>query len=214
MLPPDGSFEDGAVPEDDPYETAMAELHAAVDGPELLFEALSGLPFMDDVYVQMQARNLAMVNAHIADVEKELMAEWAAADRMPTGSVLFASALTQMWLFALYELLRTWRQRVRERSPALPEEERASVLERLERFKTVYAELEGVRVTLAKHEVPKAKNRPAEAAGYARVDYLTGAMTYPWSDKNDIWTMSSRPGLVEGVLLAASDRDLPSPPEV
>ena len=42
------------------------------------------------------------------------MAEYIETERTPLQTAVFASALSQLWIFGLYELLRTWRQRARE----------------------------------------------------------------------------------------------------
>ena len=35
-------------------------------------------------------------------------------ERTPSDTAMFVSAQSQMWIFALYELLRTWRSRTRK----------------------------------------------------------------------------------------------------
>lgn len=84
------------------------------DESEALNQVLTSLPLMDDMFLRMQAQNIAMVNAHIKDVERAMYREYMEHDRTPIPEALFASALSQMWIFAFYELLRTWRQRVGE----------------------------------------------------------------------------------------------------
>jgi hypothetical protein len=62
----------------------------------------------------MQAVNIDLVDGHLEELEAELLQEYMANDRPPLPSMMFVSALSQMWVFAAYELLRTWRQRARE----------------------------------------------------------------------------------------------------
>jgi hypothetical protein len=125
-----------------------------------------------------------------------------------------------MWVFSLYEFLRTWRRRaeriieigdqyVRTRqdkkarylakviSDAKGKEKHvrtalsfyAEHLSRVsdpafvEDVKGYHAKTQGLfqavealRVTLAKHEVPKSKMLMAEAPGYARLDIFTGSL--------------------------------------
>lgn len=77
-----------------------------------LATALCELPLLgDDLFMRMQANNLAMVDGFITNLEYEVLQEWFHEERTPMPGTFFLSAQTQMWLFALYELLRTWRQR-------------------------------------------------------------------------------------------------------
>src|SRR5689334_4980844 len=61
----------------------------------------------------MQAMNLAIVDSYIEDIELQVLREYIDQERTPIQIALFSSALAQMWVFALYELLRTWRQHMR-----------------------------------------------------------------------------------------------------
>jgi hypothetical protein len=79
-----------------------------------LHEVLRGLPLLEEVFLGMQAMNVDVVGAYLEELEAELLQEYIERDRMPVQSALFISALSQMWVFAVYELLRTWRHRVRE----------------------------------------------------------------------------------------------------
>jgi hypothetical protein len=81
--------------------------------PDLL-KVLLDLPLFDDLYLQMQAQNLAVVDLHIENLEGELLTVFYRTDSTPLPEMMFVSALSQMWVFSTYELLRTWRQRVRE----------------------------------------------------------------------------------------------------
>ena len=47
----------------------------------------------------------------------------------------------------------------------------------------LFRSIESLRVTLAKHEVPKTKGFAAEAPGYGRVDMLTGSMYWHFATK-------------------------------
>lgn len=84
------------------------------------------LVLFDNVYLSMQGMNIAINDGFITEMEYKLLREYFEIERTPTQSALFVSAQSQMWIFALYELLRTWRQRVRklfkwEKSGALDE---------------------------------------------------------------------------------------------
>jgi hypothetical protein len=79
-----------------------------------LIQAVQSLPLMDDdLYLHMQVMNLGVVDDFLVDLERQLLREYMESDRTPVPDALFVSALSQMWLFAVYELLRTWRQRCR-----------------------------------------------------------------------------------------------------
>jgi hypothetical protein len=74
---------------------------------------LRGLVFFDDVFLHMQAMNVAIVDPLITEAELNLLGEWIESERTPGPSAMQVSALSQMWIFALYELLRTWRERIK-----------------------------------------------------------------------------------------------------
>ncbi len=79
-----------------------------------LIKAIQALPLMDDdPYLYMQVMNLGVVDDFLVDLERQLLREYMEIERTPMPEALFASALSQMWIFAVYELLRTWRQRCR-----------------------------------------------------------------------------------------------------
>jgi hypothetical protein len=78
-------------------------------------DALRSLPMLgEDFYLQMQALNLGVVDDFLVDLESELLREYMELEKTPVPSAVFVSALSQLWIFGVYELLRTWRQRVRE----------------------------------------------------------------------------------------------------
>lgn len=79
-----------------------------------LSETLRSLPLLDDLFLAMQTLNIELVDDHIEDLETELLREYIEMERTPIANALFVSALSQMWVFAVYELLRTWRQRAQE----------------------------------------------------------------------------------------------------
>ncbi len=92
------------------------------DGPEYrraeeiglseLRDALGRLQlFGDDPYLRMQAFNLALVDQTLTRLEYEVLEKLNAEERTPIPETAHLSALSQMWIFATYELMRTWRQR-------------------------------------------------------------------------------------------------------
>ena len=79
-----------------------------------LASAPQALPLLaDDLYLKMQAVNLAAVDTLLEGMETQLLHEYIELDRTPIPTFTMVSALSQLWLFGVYELLRTWRQRAR-----------------------------------------------------------------------------------------------------
>lgn len=77
--------------------------------------ALQNLPLLgDDLYLRMQAMNLGIVDEYLRQIESELLRTFMAEEKTPFPEAVFVSAQSQLWIFGLYELLRTWRQRCGE----------------------------------------------------------------------------------------------------
>jgi len=72
------------------------------------------LPIMDDLYLRMQAINIDMVDIYLMDMEHQLLMEYMETDKAPLELTLLVSALSQLWIMGLYEILRTWRQRAKD----------------------------------------------------------------------------------------------------
>jgi hypothetical protein len=84
------------------------------------------LVLFDDMFLNMQGINVSIVDGFVTDQEYALLREYFEIERTPTQQAMFVSALSQMWIFAVYELLRTWRGRIRslkkwKDSGAIPE---------------------------------------------------------------------------------------------
>ena len=75
--------------------------------------AFRTLPLLDQHYLHMQAMNLDLIDRFLISCETDLIREYLQTERTPP-STMFVSALGQLWLFGLYELLRTWRQRAQD----------------------------------------------------------------------------------------------------
>lgn len=191
--------------------------------PVGIAEALESLPLFDDLYLHMQALNLDLVDRFLMDQEDDLLREYMESERTPSLSATFVSALSQLWLFGLYELLRTWRQRVKDvlrwykEFRIVPESDRQARLQAersqfearsatpgiaegfiwqayervaidesfgeiirkaLDRTERIFRRIEAFRITLAKHELPKAKNSFARAPGYGRIDMASGSISW------------------------------------
>lgn len=78
-----------------------------------LREALWSLSMFDDLYMRMQATNLGIVDTFLTGIEYEVLQE-SFSDRPDRSGLYFLNAQSQMWMFSAYELLRTWRERVRD----------------------------------------------------------------------------------------------------
>ena len=109
------------------------------ESPIGIEEALEELPLFDDLYLHMQALNLDLVDRFLMDQEDALLLEYMENERTPSFSATFVSALSQLWLFGLYELLRTWRQRGKDvlrwdkEFRSVPESERQARLQKEKR---------------------------------------------------------------------------------
>lgn len=200
-----GEFEDGEQP---PY-CPLSEID-----PSALNAALRSLYLLgDDPYLSMQAVNLGIVDPFISELEESLLGKLDDEDRTPVPDAMFVSAQSQMWLFAAYELLRTWRQRCSEmikwhenggleiklrtleedrEFPHFGRDIRAkqikkvigdpSLIEKIaddgRRVHMMFARLEALRVSLAKHEVRGSRGSIALAPGYGRINRWCGALDY------------------------------------
>lgn len=171
-------------------------------------DALQSLPLFEDLFLRMQALNLDMVDGYIEDMETHLLREYMEIERTPVQNALFVSALSQLWVFGLYELLRTWRQRVGEvikfgegLTALVGPERETQIAEQKERIKKaseaaldrmyywepfelaatddtfidklrnaidqtemLFRRIEALRVSLAKHEVPKVEGRVCDGS--------------------------------------------------
>ncbi len=77
------------------------ELHNALDKLSLLG---------DDLYLHLQAVNLGVVDNFMNQLELDLRSKMYDDDK-PLELMHLVSALSQMWIFSAYELMRTWRGR-------------------------------------------------------------------------------------------------------
>ena len=77
-------------------------------------QTFRGLVLFDDVFLNMQAMNISIIDKFITEYEYALLDEYLETDRTPINTAMFVSAQSQMWIFAIYELLRTWRARIKK----------------------------------------------------------------------------------------------------
>ena len=70
------------------------------------------LPFFeDDFYLGMQAMNVGVADSVITQHEYELLRQYHEIEKTPFESAMAVSALSQMWIYGIYEVLRMWRDR-------------------------------------------------------------------------------------------------------
>ncbi|MEZ0219103.1 MAG: hypothetical protein ACAH22_02285 [Tardiphaga sp.] len=80
-----------------------------------LRDALRSIHLLDeDPYLTMQATNVSLVEYLIMGLEGDVLQKLWQEERTPGPEAAFLSAQTQMWFFAVYELLRTVRSRSRD----------------------------------------------------------------------------------------------------
>jgi hypothetical protein len=78
-------------------------------------EAIRSIPLIDDdLFLGMQAFNLGVVDELLKDWETQLLARLIEEEKTPMPDAIYVSAISQLWAFGVYELLRTWRQRARD----------------------------------------------------------------------------------------------------
>ena len=213
--------------------------------PNALTSALRGLFLLgEDPYLTMQVTNLSIIDTWLTGLEGDLLRLHARRDGTQLAEAMFLSAQSQMWIFAAYELLRTWRARAKDtlklaKNGGLPlkiadlrkdvgfqhinREIRADLLARAEadpsllellgvdlrRTHIVFARMEALRVSLAKHEVLGRPNMMAYAPGYARINSFTGSMQFEVSAGRNIYDVISRRDLADE-LRAVADGEPPS----
>ena len=74
---------------------------------------LKYLPFYeDDLYLGMQAMNSGLADCHVTQMEYELLRTYIEIEKTPTELALTVGALSQMWAYGTYEVLRMWRDRM------------------------------------------------------------------------------------------------------
>src|SRR5262249_7981770 len=94
---------------DEPDDVPQYRDRADVGMNELV-AALNSFQLMYDPYLSMQIYNLALVDQFIMELEEDVLRKLMQEERTPSET-MFLSAQSQMWIFAAYELMRTWRER-------------------------------------------------------------------------------------------------------
>lgn len=102
--------------DDDEFERDDGPRYGRIESiaPGELMASLRRLQFFDsDMFMRQQAHNLDIVDQFLLKVEERVLKELIEGDRTPMEAY-FLGAQSQMWMFAAFEVLRTWDQRVRD----------------------------------------------------------------------------------------------------
>ncbi len=97
------------------YDAEENEDIPYISEDELDFDIISAcikkLPFFnDDLFLGMQAINVGITDQSITNWEYGVLRELFTSDKTPEATYAL-SAFSQMWIYALYEILRMWRDR-------------------------------------------------------------------------------------------------------
>lgn len=99
----------------EPEDNSPGEPEEPEESRPSLAEALQSLPLLEDnMYLRMQALNLGVVDKLLEGLERQLLSEYIEQESTPIPTAMLVSATSQLWVFGVYELLRTWRQRARQ----------------------------------------------------------------------------------------------------
>ncbi len=198
-------------------------------------DLLWNLPLFDDLFLSMQGQNVMLVDLYLRDLERDLLRELIEIERTPFPATLIVSALSQMWIFAVYELLRTWRQRVKDlkhdaqksavqqsghsKLAGLYYEDQLAHLRKKPAYakeldravnltEPLFRRIEALRMNLAKHEVPKLHRVPAMAPGYGRIDGITGSISWQIDLGNNLVDLVSRRSLADQLKTLVVDQNV------
>jgi hypothetical protein len=215
-----------------------------------LSQALGTLHLLgDDPYLRMQASNLAIIDHFIMRLEWTALRKRYDDEKEDLVDTIFISAQTQMWIFAAYELLRSWRQRAKDvlrlskagglamKADGLDRElpyrhpgrrVRADQLRRIigdpsivnaieldiRRTHILFAELEHLRVAIAKHEVSGKPKSVAYSPGFGTFNRWNGSLEYEIGFEGAIMSMLSRRSIAESLRYLSQPSDPPSDEEL
>ena len=240
---------DGTEVPDDCYDGPRYKRASKIDSSALR-EALCKLHLLgDDVFLRMQAFNLAIVDQFLMNLEYQVLRKLIDEDGTPVGEAAFLSAQSQMWIFATYELLRTWRARAREMIKWVESgglEQKLAVYEKddgymhfgreyragqirtvladpnkldairrdLKRTHILFARLEAIRVSLAKHEVRKKKGSVALRPSYGRINKWCGSLDYELENGRYSMGEINRRDIADEIRMLVADDYVPSDEDI
>jgi hypothetical protein len=102
--------------DDDDFEHDDGAQYLPIEriGSGELFNSLRRLQFFgSDMFLRQQAFNLDMIDQFLMKLEHQVLRDYFEKNRTPIEAH-FLGAQSQMWIFAAFEVLRTWDQRVRD----------------------------------------------------------------------------------------------------
>jgi hypothetical protein len=79
-----------------------------------ILHTFSEFPLFKGTFLHMQLINIELVDRYLEQLEADLLNEYDQRESTPLPQAMFVSAISQMWIFAFYEFLRTWKQWVDE----------------------------------------------------------------------------------------------------
>jgi len=88
--------------------------------------------FGDDPFLRSQMFSFGYVDQFITMLEYDLLRKQFREERIPIDDSVLLSAQSQMWIYAIYEILRTWRQRVDSIKKLAKDNKLESALKKLE----------------------------------------------------------------------------------
>ncbi len=202
-----------------------------------------------DLYLQMQAFNLAIVDQFLTELEYKVLQKLIDEERTPTLEATFLFAQSQMWIFAAYEIMRTWRQRAKDmikwsesggleaKLKALEKDAddhhvgrhiRAGQIKRvladpsvndlirddLRSTHILFAQMETIRISLAKHEVRGQNKSVASSPGYGRINQLCGSLDYEFESGAYSLGYISRRDIADGIRSLLTSDATPTDEEI
>ena len=163
-----------------------------------------------NVFLNMQGMNVYITDPIITKWEYQLLEEYIEMEKTPIENALTLSAFSQMWIFQLYELLRTIRQKTNRIKAIITDdleikigntlaenveyhiitecrkssETFEKILDQWKKLEPAFKATEAMRMNLAKHEVPKREKMFPPAPGYGRINMVCGSIDFQLIDKN------------------------------
>lgn len=88
-------------------------LEIPVAPTQSILDTFRRMPFMEDAYLYVQARNICSMNRYLKVIENDLRSKYPDPKSIPTDDGDFLAATTEIWLLSVYDLLSNWRDRAR-----------------------------------------------------------------------------------------------------
>ena len=176
------------------------------------------IPMTDDVYLGMQAQNIARVEMAVLRLWESKVLDEQRADPGTVQGPKYRElmALSQMWVFGLYEFLRTWRERAKK---LMDFEDELNKLTTREERNAYLTKIIGEAKERAKHVEELPVYYPDHVAKAVDPGFMKWVRAYH-ANIRDLWQELSAvrmpaakhqlPG-IQGMLAAAPGISLPSP---